>query len=367
MEVKFKIIADKKDHISNNLINCTLQIIINSDIYNFIIKSYLGSGAIGMVYLLSPIEKLDLFGDHKHYVIKISNLDCYDNLLEETHNMVQLFNTHNIQHSSYPLCYGKFDNKFIIEGTKTTNKLIGVLYNYFGYYNLEKIKSIYIISFKDNINIIKEIVKQLISLKSIVHCDLKPCNIAINIINNTFIPTIIDFGLCRSYNSYDIISTNYITSPESLLTLEEFRDNCKYDISKHDYFGLFSIIINMFTKDGYWNIITKYLIETLKIKKNLVLDPHSREIFVYMWCKFDTSSTIHTNLIKKIETKYTFLNSTVFISFDIFFEQFIVPDIISINITKYNDFKDFLQKLIRVNMKDRPELETILEHPFLKD
>ena len=54
--------------------------------------------------------------------------------------------------------------------------------------------------------------------------------------------------------------------------------------------------------NSFASTLTKYLIETLKIKKNVVFDPHSREIFVYMWCKFDTTSTIHTNLIQKIET-----------------------------------------------------------------
>ena len=62
----------------------------------------------------------------------------------------------------------------------------------------------------------------------LIHCDLKTSNIVIDIRSNEEMKdvlnaTIIDFGLLKeSDDKYDIVSTNFITSPESLLTIHKY-------------------------------------------------------------------------------------------------------------------------------------------------
>ena len=83
-------------------------------------------------------------------------------------------------------------------------------------------------------------------------------------INNNIFATVIDFGLAREDTSTsNVISTNYITSPESLLTISNFSEclinNQDLQLDKHDYFGLFSIILNLFINKSFWGLFSKYL------------------------------------------------------------------------------------------------------------
>ena len=341
INTKFKITNYNEN--STNIINaCILD--INTNIkYN--ITTFLGNGSTGHVYRLES--------NNEYYVIKIA-IDN-NNLLAEINSIRMHFMENNIVHCYYPLTYG------IIEHVN----MIGVIYPYLGKYNLENLN--YIIDFESNINIIKQIITQLINLnKSVIHGDLKPSNVVLNQYN----ATIIDFGSIKSSKMPigPIMATNYITSPESLI---EYKPENNIDYSKHDYFGLFVIVIDLFIKKGYWYIISLYLTKNLKIKNELLYNHEASNIFVYTWYKFNPEQElpdIFKKLMNKIGNYFNFSNNANnFYNFSKFFFQYIMPYIISgsFNYKKTAEFKDFLNNLIYINPNNRMTLEKLLEHPFL--
>lgn len=356
---------------SKNIIDLILNITINNisdttiqHIVKFKITNYLGKGTVGQVYLIETISK-DISFPLKLYVLKISNDNCMDELLNEMSIIKKKFTEYNIINDSYPLACGNFLNI----------KAIGVIYNFLGYYNLEKIKKVdYMIEMPQNKNIIRQIILQMIQMRNNIHCDLKPSNIVIDVDNfkNKIKATIIDYGLMKGYNEMNIISTNYITSPESLLTL---TNNPLYgvDMSKHDYFGLFVIVINLFVKNIYWDIISDYMTKFHNISSRFIMKNEARNLFVYIWYKFSHNNMIDipNNKLKKlildIELKYKILALKKFSTFDLFFYNHIVPNLnlYYIDESSIDMLKSFLRVLSYFCPEDRPPLDKLLEHPFL--
>lgn len=336
----------------------------SNKIIKYKISNYIGKGAIGQVYLIE--DKIT----QMKYVIKISNSKCKEDLMEEVDLTKKYFFKNNIIHPAYPLYYGLFNNL----------NSFGIIYPYFGFYNLEKIKTIeYKIDFTNNKKIIIQLIDQLINLKNILHCDLKPSNVVIDIQNNTYIVTIIDFGLIQDKTAENgIISTNYIMSPESLLTIPDFfecidlTDIIFYD--KHDYFGLFSVIINLFTKKSIWFILCKYLVD-IGFNYEFLYKQNAMYIFVYMWYKFshdkitDIDKKYLVKLINQIEIIYPKLKISKynFISYNDFFNKYI--DLYIDNDTIYRDqienLKKFTKSLIEFDYEKRPSLEELKIHIFL--
>lgn len=324
----------------------------------FIITAYIGKGTTGQVYLLESMD-----GETK-YVIKISNRDYYEHLIDEIKLIKYYFTKYKITHVSYPISCGFFKKL----------KAFGIIYPYFGFYSLEKIKTIsHTISFNDRIKIIIQIINQLKSLTNVIHCDIKPANIVIDIDTNT--ATIIDFGLIQPYTSNYVISTCYITSPESLLTLDKYYDCVIHrddkDLSKHDYFGLFSIVIHLFIKISYWSIIQLYLVDKNYTSCEL-LKNNAYYIYVYNWYKFnyETKCEIKNkslyNVINKIEFIYPTITEREFINFDDFFNKYIKPSIYEfITDEDIIKFKSFIELLIKFDPIDRPSFDELLKHPFL--
>lgn len=314
----------------------------------FKITKHLGDGTYGKVYLIEDINK-------EQYALKLSTIYNDQTLLDEVNNMYNLFKNNNVIHSCYPLCYGNFINS--IE--------IGIVYPYFGIYNLETIKDL---DYNQSISIITEIINQLKILnQSIVHADLKSSNIVLD--DKTNKPIIIDFGLSKSINDKtDIISTYYISSPESLLTLEDFKtcvsDIKQLDVSKHDYIGLFTIIISIFSKIHFWHIIYKYLIDKVMIKSHYLNNSRGIIIFVYLWYKFNynkpeeiTNKSLY-NAIIKIEEIYPNIKNKSFINFKDFYKSYII-DNLKENVNK-DQLYDILSKLIKFEPENRPTYDFIL-------
>jgi len=344
---------------NNRIINSTLLIksLDNSFNYKYKIINCLGYGTVGRVYLLKT-------PNNEQYVIKISNYNCKKDLLDELEFFKVQFIFNKINYNAYPLFYGKFKN---INNT-------GIIYPYVGLYNFEKLKlQNYNISFTNNINIINQVITQLINIYPIIHCDLKPSNIVANITDNKIYATIIDFGLSQDiYSDRTIVSTNYITSPESLLTMNKFYDKLidQIDIKfyKHDYFGLYCFILNLFlNKKSYWDLISDYLIDDLKFDTNFVLTQKCSVIYVYIWYKFNNiniKNKLLKNLILKIEKMYPEVLDKQYINFEYFFNLYIIPNINSIDKETIPLLYDFLSIIIQFDPDDRPELKTLLEHPF---
>jgi len=359
---------------SKNIIDLILDITIDNISYaaiqhvvKFKITNYLGKGSIGQVYLITR-QSIDKQSEYifplKSYVLKISNDDCMDELLNEMVIIKKKFKEYNIINESYPLACGIFLNI----------KALGVIYKFLGYYNLEKIKRInYTIEMSHNKSIIKQIILQMIQMGNNIHCDLKPSNIVIDVdtIENKMKGTIIDYGLMKGYNEMNIISTNYITSPESLLTLTP-APIYGVDMSKHDYFGLFVIIINLFVTNNYWDIISDFLIKNHNISSQFIMKDEARIIFVYIWFKFTYNNTIDIpnnklrELILDIESKNIIFTLKKFENFDLFFNNYIVPNLnlYYINEASIDMLKSFLRSISYFCPEDRPPLYKLLEHPF---
>jgi len=357
--INFKII----DFNSKNIIDSKLLIYNNKLQIIFKIINFLGKGTIGQVYLIEQIDS------NKNLVIKISNSECQKDLQREVKKVIKYFEEGNIQHKSYPKYYGNFDNL----------NAYGVIYPYFGFYNLDKIKSInYDISWEYNIIIIKQLIKQVYSFKTIIHGDLKPPNVVINV-SDTIEATIIDFGLIKKKNdSYGIISTNYVSSPESLLTLEEynrFKDKCEsIDYSKHDYFGLYCIIVNLFVKNSYWSILSKYVTSLFKVLNRDLIEHEAVLLFIYVSYRFfytdidQLPNQSLKNLIEYIETnKVKTINKNKFLNWDNFFDNYIIRslDTSTFNFNYVELFRDFLKKLIHFDSSKRIDLNELLNDKFL--
>ena len=329
------------------------------------IINYLGSGTVGQVYLLEP----ENINNDKKFVIKISNSKHQYDLKNEVQTIENYFKEFNINHCSYPIYWGFFNNV----------DAIGVIYPYLGFYNLEKLKRLkYKISFKNNLSIIKQIISQLISLKDIIHGDLKPPNVVIDFNDDKIIASIVDFGLIKKKTSTEnIISTNYITSPESLLTLDNYY-NCLVngeiiDFTKHDYYGLYAIVLNLFLQNGFWYTMKSYMVEQVNLNSKHVIKHEAIDIFGYTYYRLfynnhqELPNNSYRKLIYKIEMTYPTISNKKFLDFDNFFKLYIAPnlDYSFFNVDKAFDFKDFLIKICHFDPTKRLELEQLLEHPFL--
>jgi serine/threonine protein kinase len=360
--VNFKIIDFNSN--SKNIINSKLLIHKNNSEMTFKIINFLGKGTVGQVYLLEPNSS-----SNENYVVKISNSECQDDLKREVKKVIKYFTEGNIKHKAYPKYFGNFDNL----------NAYGVIYPYLGFYNLDKIKSIkYHISWTYNIMIIKQLIKQVNSFTTIIHGDLKPPNVVINV-TDTIEATIIDFGLIKKKNDkYGIISTNYVSSPESVLSLEEYNKfkekEESIDYSKHDYFGLFCVIVNLFVKNSYWSILSKYITDVFKVSNNFLLNHEAVLLFTYAWYRFfyknidQLPNQSLKNLIIDIETKSVKSSfRDKFLSWDAFFDKYVIESIdkTSFNFNYLELFRDFLKKLIHFDSSKRTDLDELLNHQFL--
>jgi len=421
----------QKEKIDNSfLCNCNLKTYLISNVIKFEIIKYLGEGIVGKVFLIKLLDNYEeeiqelkkteqiyeilntntqIIQEQKQtnnpennqeilekekiqqllekqenlFTLKISNIDSYYELYEEILLIQENLNNNDINIDNYPLYYGDFKNY----------RSFGIIYPFFGIYNLEKIKSLSLLNetkinlnYFKNIKIIKQLIIQLskLNINNIIHCDLKPCNIVINELNNNIKATIIDFGLIKNVNNLEpIMSTSYITSPESLLTIDKFKNilNKKeiIDYSKSDYFGLYTIILQLFLNKSYWKIIHNYLNKFCNYSFSLIDNSQFYIVYAYVWYKFfyndyeNIKSVSMKNLIVNIEYKYQFVKTKKYLKFDKFFEYYIISNIepkyfedenYNTDIFSSNLF-DFLKSLINFEPKDRPSFIELLEHPFL--
>ena len=353
---------------SKSIINSKLNIYNKNLEIKFKIINYLGKGTIGQVYLLEPYYGLD---PRDLMVIKISNSDCIEDLEKEVNKVKKYFEEGRVVHRAYPRYYGYFENL----------NAFGAIYPYLGFYNLDKIKTInYQIGWAHNISIINQLIFQVKSFTNIIHGDLKPPNVVLDVRDNQALATIVDFGLIKKkIDKVGIISTNYVSSPESLLTLEEYRnhrDPYDYiDYSKHDYFGLFCICVHLFVKKSYWSVLSKYIIDVFGVSNTYLLEHKAVVLFIYAWYKFfytsidQLPSKSFINLIQYIEkSKVTPEILGKFLTWGEFFDKYIASAI-DPNTFNYNHielFKDFLKQLIHFDSSKRSDLNELLKHNFLK-
>ena len=340
------------------------ELYIKDSLNKYKINFFLGKGSTSKVYQIE--------NNNEKYVMKMSEHSCKKDLISEVRIFKNYFIKNKINLKILPLFYGNLEN---------TNHYI-IIYQYFGRYDLKEFKLKYsnLFSFNNNINIIKQIIEQLISFNNIIHCDLKDTNIIINNDDDTIIATIIDMGLSKlSIIKHDtlacVLSTNYITSPESLLTLEKFNNNLininDLNIKKHDYFGLFCLILNLFLKNTYWDNMYDYLRNELELNINFILSHDSSILYVYIWYKFNNSNYSNNeslkNIILNIESLYPNFKIINFLNFDAFFKKYLLPNL-NLDIIDSNNIillYDFLILLIKFDPFDRPDFETIYNCDFL--
>lgn len=341
--------------------NTTLYIKPNNNNISYIynIHDHLGSGTIGNVYLIESIN-------NEKYVIKVSKRLCRKDLIEEL-DIFQYLKNNEINNKIFPIFYGDLEK---------TDKF-GIIYPYLGKYNFDNFKIYHSdkLSFNNNIDIIKQIIKQLISLDNVIHCDLKTSNIIIDINENKLIATLTDLGLSNLFIPDKIVvSTNYIISPESLLTHPEYKkcivNKNDINIKKHDYFGLFCFILNLFIKNlNYWDILSVYLARELNMNIPYLVTEDAASFFVYIWYKFNNNICNNLslkNLISTIERINPYLLEMKIINFETYFKSYITTKInFDLNNNQIMLLYDFLSLLIKFDPIDRPELDMLLQHPFL--
>lgn len=270
------------------------------------IERKLGVGSTGTVFLIVNVV------DNMHtYVMKLSNRKCEHDLCMELNNIINNLEPTDI--NSYPLYYGFTEYR----------KHAIIIYPFLGEYNLDNYKLLFNLTLEEKLNIIKNLCEQLnvLILKNLIHGDLKPSNICID---KYYKLSIIDFGLLVNLKTDDIFinSTIYSMSPEALLTHNKYKNlitfNEKMNFSKHDYFGMFSIILNLFAKQNAWHIFYNYFI-------SINISEIKNKTFVYLWYKLNykdkselTNVTL-LNLINYIEEKYKY-NQKKFSDFEEFFD-----------------------------------------------
>lgn len=141
-------------------------------------------------------------------------------------------------------------------------------------------------------------------------------------------------------------------------------------MKKHDYFGLFTFILNLFSKENYWYILNMHLTKNKKINPDFLLNQKSALIYVYIWYKFNDSKCNNESLKKiilEIEKKYPHLLTMEFLNFDSYFRLHIFPNL-NLNLIdedKTTELFNLLSLLIKFDPIDRPTFETLLEHPLL--
>ena len=139
---------------------------------------------------------------------------------------------------------------------------------------------------------------------------------------------------------------------------------------KHDYFGLFVFILNLFLIKNYWNILNTYLTTELNIDSKFLIKQESSVFYVYIWYKFNNSYSNNQslkNIISEIENYYPQLLKMNIINFDNYFKLYILPNmnLNLINKDKTLQLYNFLSLLIKFDPDDRPSLESLLNHQFL--
>ena len=365
-----------KDFI-NTIINIKFRLISSM---TFRISRFVGKGSIGNVFLLKIIktENCDYNDKNKLFVIKISYKNTVSDLTDEYECIKNNFKKYNIIHDYYPLFFGE------IKELKT----VAIILPFLGLYNFDTIKDInFNINFSTNINLIRQLIRQLKKFndKNLIHCDLKSANLVIDIKSNLdgtqkIKLSIIDFGLLKEIDDKEnIISTSYITSPESLLTLSNYdeliylEDFQEINLLKHDYFGLFSIIIGLFVKNNYWDIFYNYLVKTCNVSTEYIQSFKAIELFVYVWYKFthknikEVSNSSLIEIIKYIEKKSPKIKEKVILNYEEFFNTYIVPEINTsiLDKTKFDDLYNFTKEIIHFDYNKRPSLNDLLNHPFL--
>jgi serine/threonine protein kinase len=362
-----------KYHYINDLLKSTIYLYtVDNDIMiaKFKIIKELGRGTIGTVFLLEKTKtnKKILFPifNEDYYVIKIANEDCYDDFQDEINGTIALFKKNNISYRYNPIVYGNIGD---------IENCMCCIFPFVGSYNLEKSLKKKLI--KDNnikMKILTEIIQDLRKFKNIIHGDLKSANIVLE--NST--PTIIDFGLIRStMDPGQIISTVYCTSPESLFTNNYnnilIKDEIKQiDFSKHDYFGLFVIIIDIFIRHGFWSNFCTYTASKLGISYDILSQHKSSDIYVYIWYQFNKMQPLEgiwKRLIEEIEKRNPILSrlktSSQFLEFNDFFDIYLKPSMYlekTSNIDSITTImKAVLSSLILINPYNRPSYDIILE------
>ena len=122
----------------------------------------------------------------------------------------------------------------------------------------------------------------------------------------------------------------------------------------------------------FWTFFSKYFTD-LNYINEILYNHNTYYIFVYTWYKFcysDINEIKNKSLykiIKKIELTYPNIVDKNFISYDIFFERYVLCniDIKTIDKSKLDELKDFTFLIIQFDYKLRPTFDELLNHRFL--
>jgi serine/threonine protein kinase len=235
----------------------------------FINQQFIGYGTYSKVFKIKK-ELTD-----EYFILKLG-ITYPEVTLDEAKNIIKIFNYNNISDSlKYDIHSYGMNN--IIQNNNDTNNFKNVSFiimPYFGGYDMYQYQ--HLID-KNPINskiklyikklpiLLNKIINNLLELnKYYNHNDIKSDNIIINLEDNTV--KIIDYGLCSEINEIYISLGYRQISPEYILKKFDNSYNISNQVSyKIDNFGLFWLILDIFTNERLYN---KYIKLPIKNHSN---------------------------------------------------------------------------------------------------
>ena len=132
-------------------------------------------------------------------------------------------------------------------------------------------------------------------------------------------------------------------------------------------------MVNLFIYKDFWTLFLNYLTYHVNITNYDLCKQSSYPIFVYTYYRFfhnDVSQIKNIslqNVIKHIEKLYPELILKNFVSFDVFYNRFILKRIVldAVPPRYINTFGDFLLSILRFEPEDRFDYDELLNHPFI--
>jgi serine/threonine protein kinase len=330
----------------------------------FINQQFIGYGTYSKVFKIKK-ESTD-----EYFVLKLG-ITYPEVTLDEAKNIIKIFSYENISNSlKYDIhSYGmnniiKNANNDEINNYKNVSFII---MPYFGGHDMCEYqhfidKKIINSKIKSYINklptILLKIVNNLIELnKYFNHNDIKPDNIIINLDNDTV--KIIDYGLCSEINEIYISLGYRQISPEYILRKFDNSYTINNQISsKIDNFGLFWLILDIFTNERLYN---KYI--------KLPLKDHSNESYRSTLNFYLNLNNINKNtlsaIIKKELVDFNHKNiKNEFMDDAYYFTNSYIKDNLFFNKNEFYCFIENMLNLINFDPLQRIDMSNFIKNPF---
>jgi serine/threonine protein kinase len=330
----------------------------------FINQKFIGYGTYSKVFKI----KKEL--TEEYFVLKLG-ITYPEVTLDEAKNIIKIFNYKDISNSlKYDIHSYGMNN--IIQSANNNDinnykNISFIIMPYFGGYDMceykhfidknpinNKIKS----NIKKLPTIILKIINNLVELnKYFNHNDIKPDNIIINLEDNTV--KIIDYGLCSEINEIYISLGYRQISPEYILKKFDNSYTIGNQLSyKIDNFGLFWLILDIFTNERLYN---KYIKLSLKNHSN---ESYRSTLNFYLNLNNINKNTLSA-VIKKELVDFNHKNiKNEFMDDAYYFTNSYIKDNLFYDKNEFYCFIENMLDLINFDPLQRMDMSDFIKNPF---